>query len=211
MYPVLTIGIAGGTGSGKSTLANNIATQFAGRIAVLHHDDYYKANDAISLKERTALNYDAPEAFETELLLTHLRALKNGEGVACPQYDFEVYNRAKATRYVAPAPVVLLDGILILQDPALCELLDIKIFVDAEADVRILRRLMRDVRRRGRSVESVVNQYLNTVKPMHDRYVEPSKKNADLIVPGGGKNRAASEMLAARIEWHLAESAKHGK
>lgn len=194
------IGIAGGTGSGKTTLAENIANRFGDRISVLRHDDYYKAHDALSYEERSQLNYDHPDAFDTPLLLSHIRALKAGETIEAPVYDYTVHNRSDQTRTVLPSPVILLEGILIFECPELVELLDMKVFVDTDADVRILRRILRDVRERGRTLESVVTQYLTTVKPMHEAFVEPSKKRADVIIPEGGKNPVAYEMLIGRIE-----------
>ena len=197
------IGIAGGTGSGKTTITRRITEQFGGQVSVLYHDNYYKAHHDLSLEERSRLNYDHPEAFDRQLFLEHLAALKNGLPVECPVYDYTVHNRSDKTVKVAPAPVVIVEGILILQDPDLCDLLDIKLFVDTDADVRILRRILRDVRERGRTLESVVDQYLTTVKPMHELFVEPSRKQADLIVPEGGHNKVALDMILQRIRAHL--------
>ena len=200
MKDVMIIGIAGGTGSGKTTLARNIAKRFGERISVLRHDDYYKAHDDLTLEERATLNYDHPDAFDTPLLLSHIRALKRGEAVEAPVYDYTVHNRSQKTRTVTPSPVVLLEGILIFDSAQIVELLDMKIYVDTDADVRILRRILRDVRERSRTLESVVSQYLSTVKPMHEAFVEPSKKHADIIIPEGGKNPVAYEMIIGRIE-----------
>lgn len=208
---VFLIGIAGGTGSGKTTLAENIAHRFGDRISVLRHDDYYKAHDALSYEERSALNYDHPDAFDTPLLLSHIRALKAGESVEAPIYDYTAHNRSGRTRTVAPSPVILLEGILIFECAELVELLDMKVFVDTDADVRILRRILRDVRERGRTLESVVGQYLTTVKPMHEAFVEPSKKRADVIIPEGGKNPVAYEMLIGRIEQQFARTKADGQ
>jgi len=203
MAKSLFIGIAGGTGSGKTTITRRITEQFGGQVSVLYHDNYYKAHHDLSLEERSRLNYDHPEAFDRQLFLEHLAALKNGLPVECPVYDYTVHNRSDKTVKVAPAPVVIVEGILILQDPDLCDLLDIKLFVDTDADVRILRRILRDVRERGRTLESVVDQYLTTVKPMHELFVEPSRRQADLIVPEGGHNQVALDMILERIRAHL--------
>ena len=199
----LTIGIAGGTGSGKTTITRRIIREFGEDVAILHHDSYYKAHDNMSYEERAKLNYDHPDAFDTDQMVEHIRALKRGEEIQCPVYDFTVHNRSSKTTEVRPARVLVVEGILIFADRAVCDELDIKLFVDTDADVRILRRIVRDVRDRGRSLESVVNQYLTTVKPMHERYVEPSKRNADLIIPEGGKNAVAMEMVMERIRGFL--------
>ncbi len=172
-------------------------------VSVIYHDNYYKAHDDFNYEQRSLLNYDCPDAFDTELMMRDLKRLRAGEAVRCPVYDYTVHNRSEKTVLVKPSPVVLVEGILILQDPRLCELLDIKIFVDTDADERILRRIVRDVRDRGRSLESVVDQYLTTVKPMHEMYVEPSKRNADIIVPEGGHNLVAMDMLTERIRAHV--------
>jgi uridine kinase len=199
MQKPLIIGIAGGSGSGKTTLAERIAAHFGDNVAMLRHDDYYKAQGALSLAERAAINYDHPDAFDTDLLIEHLSALVNGETVEAPIYDYTVHNRSSEIRTVAPRQVILLEGILIFECPALRQLLDIKIFVDTDADVRILRRIARDVKGRGRSLDSVIDQYLTTVKPMHEAFVEPSKKYADIIVPEGGRNAVAFELIIARL------------
>ena len=200
---VIVIGIAGGTGSGKTTLAKNIAKHFGNKISMLRHDDYYKCHDDIPLAERANLNYDHPDAFDKELLHTHIDMLKRGEAVDSPTYDYKVHNRSAETRHVPATPVVVLEGILVFEDKELLEKLDMKIFVDTDADVRILRRITRDVKQRGRTLDSVVKQYLKTVKPMHEAFVEPSKKHADIIIPEGGKNPVAYNMLITEIEKHL--------
>ena len=200
---VLTIGIAGGTGSGKTTITKRIVREFSENVAVLHHDSYYKAHDELPYAERCRLNYDHPNAFDTDLMLAHVRALKRGETVRCPVYDFTVHNRSDKTVEVRPARVLVVEGILIFAEPELCREMDIKLFVDTDADVRILRRIVRDVRDRGRSLDSVVKQYLNTVKPMHEEFVEPSKRNADLIIPEGGRNQVAMEIVMERIRGFL--------
>ena len=199
----MVIGIAGGTGSGKTTLTLGLKERFGDAVSILYHDSYYKRHDELPFEERCKLNYDHPDAFDTPLLVSDLRALCRGETVFSPTYDYTVHNRAAETAEVRPAPVVLVEGILIFAEPALRALMDIKIFVDTDADVRILRRIMRDVKKRGRSLDSVVQQYLTTVKPMHEQFVEPSKRYADLIVPEGGKNAVAMDMIVQRVKGHL--------
>ena len=210
MIDVITIGIAGGTGSGKTTITRRLLQRFPDSVSVVYHDNYYKAHNDMSYEERSKLNYDCPDAFDTELLLRDLAALRRGEEIRCPVYDYTVHNRSDKTVLVKPAPVVIVEGILIFEDKRICDLLDIKIFVDTDADVRILRRIVRDVRDRGRSLESVVDQYLTTVKPMHEMYVEPSKRNADIIIPEGGHNLVAMDMLIERINAHVNGAAKNG-
>jgi uridine kinase len=161
-------------------------------------------------EERAKLNYDQPDAFDTDQLIEAVRALKKGRSVICPVYDYSIHDRSEKTITVKPAKVVIVEGILIFENKELCELMDIKVFVDADADVRILRRIVRDVRDRGRSLESVVNQYLSTVKPMHEKYVEPSKRNADIIVPEGGHNKVALELLMERVRAHLEGKSANG-
>ena len=202
----MTIGIAGGTGSGKTTLANNIIAQFGDRIAILRHDDYYKSHDELSFSEREKLNYDPPDAFDTPLLCEHLCALMRGEAVESPTYEYKIHNRSSVTRRVEPRPVILLEGILIFENSELLSLLDLKVFVDTDPDVRIIRRIVRDVKERARTLDSVVMQYLSRVKPMHEAFVEPTKKRADIIIPEGGNNPAAYGILSYRIEKHLSEN-----
>ena len=200
----IIIGIAGGTGSGKTTLANRLKAHFGENEAILiSHDNYYKRHDDMPFEQRSHLNYDHPDAFDTELMIEQLQALKAGRTVECPTYDYTIHNRAAATITLRPAPVILVEGILLFVDPELCKLFDFKIFVDADADERILRRIRRDVKVRGRSLDSVVTQYLTTVKPMHEAFVEPSKRKADIIVPQGGENEAALQMLVRYIDNHL--------
>lgn len=206
MKDVLVIGIAGGSGSGKTTLAKNIAEYFADRISILRHDDYYRAQDDIPMKVRVQTNYDHPHAFDTELLLAHLDALREGCDVESPIYDYANHTRSGETRHVKASSVILLEGILILENEEVRSRLDMKIFVDTDADVRIVRRIMRDVKKRGRSLESVTKQYLTTVKPMHDAFVEPSKRYADIIIPEGGKNPVACGTIIDKIERHLSGS-----
>ena len=200
---IITIGIAGGTGSGKTTITKRIMKEFGGEVSVLYHDNYYKRHDELSYAERTKLNYDHPNAFDTDLLVQHLDALRRGETVECPVYDYTVHNRSDKTITVKPAKVVVVEGILIFADPELCKRMDVKIFVDTDADVRILRRIVRDTRDRGRDLESIVTQYLATVKPMHEMFVEPSKRNADIIIPTGGHNRVATDFVMERIRAHI--------
>lgn len=206
----ILIGIAGGTGSGKTTLANKLIDRFGDdEVSLLRHDNYYKRHDDMPFEERTKLNYDHPDAFDTELLCRHIRMLKAGKAVEEPIYDYTVHNRSNQTITVRPAPVIILEGILIFADPELCDLMDIKVFVDTDADVRILRRITRDVKERGRSLDSVINQYLTTVKPMHEQFVEPSKRKADIIIPQGGENQVALDMLIQRIRHQLRHSNKN--
>lgn len=200
---ILTIGIAGGTGSGKTTITKRIVKRFGGDVSVIYYDNYYKARDDVPFEERAKLNYDHPNAFDTELFLRHIRELKSGKSIKCPIYDYAQHNRSKKTVLIHPARVLVIEGILIFADRELCSEMDIKIYVDTDADVRILRRITRDVRDRGRSLKSVIDQYLSTVKPMHEQFVEPSKKNADVIIPEGGHNEAAMSMVMERIRSDL--------
>ena len=202
---ILVIGIAGGTGSGKTTLMENLIRTFSGSVTLLSHDNYYRRHDELTYEERCKLNYDEPAALETDLMARHLDALRRGEAVDCPAYDFTVHNRSDKTIRIHPEKVIIVEGILIFENKALRDLMDVKIFVDTDADVRLCRRIKRDVRDRGRSLESVLAQYQNTVKPMHEQYVEPSKKYADIIVPEGGKNLVALDMIMGRIRRHLEE------
>lgn len=203
MSDVLVIGIAGGSGSGKTTLTNQIAAQFSEQVTIIKHDDYYKAHDDMDYEERSRLNYDHPNAFDTDLMIEHLKLLKEGKETECPVYDYTIHNRSKNTVIVKPGRVIIVEGILIFENRELCELMDIRIFVDTDDDLRIIRRIQRDVLERARSLESVISQYLNTVKPMHEQFVEPSKKNANIIVPEGGYNKVAMEMIRNRISSHL--------
>ena len=203
MDKVMVIGIAGGTGSGKTTITRKLIQRFGHEVSVIYHDNYYKAHHNMPYEERAKLNYDQPDAFDTDQLIEAVRALKKGRSVVCPVYDYSIHDRSEKTITVKPARVIIVEGILIFENKELCSLMDIKVFVDADADVRILRRIVRDVRDRGRSLESVVNQYLSTVKPMHEKYVEPSKRNADIIVPEGGHNKVALELLMERVRAHL--------
>ena len=205
MKSPIVIGIAGGSASGKTTLLRRLKESFPDDICFLSHDSYYRAHDEMTYEERTHLNYDCPEAFETDLLIRHLEQLKKGEGVDVPVYDFTVHNRSSELTRVEPAKVILVEGILIFADPLLRDQMDIRIFVDADADVRLLRRIKRDMNKRGRSLESITAQYLGTVKPMHDLYVEPSKQYAHMIVPEGGKNIRAAEMIESYLRSLLSD------
>lgn len=203
MENTLVIGIAGGTGSGKTTLMKNIVGRFGEDIAVISHDNYYKRHDELPYEERCKLNYDEPAAFDTELLVEHLNLLRQGQAIDCPVYDFTVHNRSNEIIHIEPKNVIIVEGIMIFENKPLRDLMDIKIFVDTDADIRLCRRIKRDVNKRGRSLESVLQQYQQTVKPMHDQYVEPSKRYADLIVLEGGKNLVALDMIMNRIQQHL--------
>ena len=198
------IGIAGGTGSGKTTLTEHLARRFGADISVVHHDNYYKRQN-VPFEIRCLQNYAHPDAFATDLMIEHLTALKAGQAIECPVYSYTDHNRTDETVTIHPTKVVIVEGILIFADKALRDLLDIKIFVETDADVRILRRALRDVEERGRSMQSVVQQYLTTVKPMHEQFVEPSRKFADIVVLEGGHNLVALDMIVQRIAGHIAE------
>ena len=198
LNPII-IGIAGGTGSGKSTLAENIRKEFADNISMLSHDYYYKSYSELAFDERKKLNYDHPDAFDTDLLIKHLKELKAGKTIYRPVYSFVSQTREDQTVEVVPKKVILLDGILIFENKELRDMMDIKIYVDTDADIRFIRRLLRDVKDRGRTLDSVIEQYRATVKPMHEQFVEPSKKYADIIVPEGGYNHVALNMIIEKI------------
>ena len=205
MDKILVIGIAGGTGSGKTTLMKRLVEAFGDVVTVLSHDNYYRRLDHMPLEERRLVNYDEPAALETELMSQHLSQLRNGQAIDCPVYDFAQHNRSDETLHIEPRQVIIVEGILIFENPELRDLMDIRIFVDTDADIRICRRIKRDVNKRGRSLESVIEQYQTTVKPMHEKYVEPSKKFAHIVVPEGGKNVVALDMIVGRIRRHLEE------
>jgi len=201
------IGVAGGTGSGKTTVSRRIWEAVGReRIAYLQHDNYYKDQSHLTAEERARTNYDHPDSLETSLMVSHLRELRAGRPVNIPVYDFSIHNRSKETLRINPAKVILVEGILIFVEPTLSELMDMRIFVDTDADIRFIRRLRRDMVERGRSLDSIVQQYLGTVRPMHMEFVEPSKRYADIIVPQGGDNRVAMEMIVSRIQALLRES-----
>ncbi|WP_295858584.1 uridine kinase [uncultured Oscillibacter sp.] len=199
----ILIGVAGGTGSGKTTLTHHLKEHFGEDVTVIGHDSYYKRQEGKTYEERAKQNYDHPSAFDTDLLIEHLQALKRGESIQCPVYSYTDHNRTDQTVTVHPAKVIIVEGILIFQNPVLRDMFDIKLFVETDADERILRRALRDVEERGRTLQSVVTQYLTTVKPMHDQYVEPSRKYADIIVLEGGHNLVALEMIMQRIQNHI--------
>lgn len=202
----LIIGVAGGTGSGKTTLTRRLAERFGDDLCVIYHDNYYRAHNDIDYEERCRLNYDHPEAFETEQLVKDLKQLRLGNAIHCPVYNFTIHNRSQDTVLIPSTPVIVIDGILILEDPDLRDMMDIKVFVDTDADVRILRRIERDINERGRSLASIRDQYLKTVKPMHEKFVEPSRKYADIVIPEGGRNTVALEMLFLRIRAFIEEA-----
>ncbi len=206
MSDIMVIGIAGGTGSGKTTLTRKLIESFGADVSIIHHDNYYKAHHNMSFEERARLNYDHPLAFDTEQLIRDLRRLKRGQTIQSPVYDYTIHDRTDKTVTIKPTRVIVVEGILIYESRELCREMDIKIYVDTDADVRILRRIMRDVRDRGRSLESVIDQYLTTVKPMHEQFVEPSKRRADVIIPEGGQNKVALEMVIERVRAHLAQN-----
>lgn len=196
----LVLGVAGGTASGKTTMANRVLDLVGGaQVAYLPHDAYYKHQPHLSFEERTQVNYDHPNSLETELLIAHVRLLLAGKPAERPIYDFKNHLRTQETHPVVPCPVILVDGILIYTDPVLRDLMDIKLYVDTDSDLRFIRRMLRDVRERGRTLESVIEQYLLTVRPMHMQFVEPSKRYADVIIPEGGMNQVAIDMVVSRL------------
>jgi uridine kinase len=202
----VVIGIAGGTGSGKTTVAHVILERVgADSIAFLAHDAYYRDLSHLSTAQRDMINFDHPDSLETDLLVTHLKSLRNWETVEIPIYDFTTHSRTDQTWKIEPSPVILVEGILIFAEPSLCEVFDVKIFVDTPPDIRFIRRLQRDIQERGRSVDSVIHQYSTTVRPMHLEFVEPSKRVADVIIPEGGLNTVAMDMVVARIESLLSD------
>jgi uridine kinase len=205
--PPIVIAIAGGTGSGKTTLTHDVLDKVgAEHIALLPHDAYYKDLSHLPFEHRSQINYDHPNSLETELLVQHIKQLKKGAPIHLPIYDFKAHTRTVETICVDPKPVILVEGILIFVERELRDLFDVKIFVDTDADLRLIRRLQRDIAERGRTAESVINQYLTTVRPMHLEFVEPSKRYADLIIPEGGMNTVAMDMVVARIRALLAEA-----
>lgn len=202
----VVLGVAGGSGSGKSTVVRAVGRELEeGTTCVLHHDAYYRDLSHLPFEDRVGVNFDHPDSLETELMVEHVRRLLAGVEVEVPTYDFATHTRAAATERRTPTPVVILDGILVLADPRLREVMDLKVFVDTEADLRLIRRIRRDVIRRGRTADSVIAQYEATVRPMHLEFVEPSKRWADLVVPEGGYNRVAVDLVMARLRTLLAE------
>lgn len=200
----IIIGIAGGTGSGKSTFTNRLRDRFGDNITVIYHDNYYKRHDDIPFEERKKLNYDHPDALETDLLIEHIKRLRNGESIECPVYDYTVHNRSDKTVRIDPRKIILIEGILLLADPRLRSLLDIKIYVEADADERILWRILRDVKERGRDIDNIVEQYLTTVKPRHYLYVEPTRATADIVI-NSGMNDVAFDIVQSKIRLMLEE------
>ena len=197
LNPIL-IGIAGGTGSGKSTFTDRLKALFGDDVTVIYHDNYYRRHDELTFEQRKVINYDHPDSLETELLLEHLKALKNGEPVMCPVYDFSQHNRSDKFVEIRPSSIIILEGILVLADERLREMMDIKIFVDADADERILRRARRDMLERGRDIENIMDQYLTTVKPMHYMYIEPTRHYADIVI-NSGMNEVAFDLVATKV------------
>ena len=200
----IMIGIAGGTGSGKSTFTNRLKDYFGDDVTVIYHDNYYRQRDDMTYQERTKVNYDHPSALETELLVEHLKMLREGKSIDCPIYDFTQHNRSNKSYTIHPSKIFLIEGILIFSDEQLRDLFDIKIFVEADADERILRRVVRDVKERGRDIDNIMEQYLTTVKPMHALYVEPTKTTADIII-NSGMNDVAFDIMRTKIETLLKE------
>ena len=200
----IIIGIAGGTGSGKSTFTNRLKKRFGDHVTVIYHDNYYRRHDDISFEERKKINYDHPDSLETELLIEHLEQLKNGQSIMCPVYDYTVHNRSNDVVEIKPSNIIILEGILVLSDERLRQMVDIKVFVDADADERILRRVLRDVKERGRDIDNIIEQYLTTVKPMHYLYVEPMKMYADIVI-NSGMNEVALDLVANKISSLLEE------
>lgn len=200
MDKICIVGIAGGSASGKTTIVNLIKESFGDDIVVISHDSYYKKHDDLSFDERTRLNYDHPSSFDTELMIEDIKKLKNNEEIDVPVYDYTVHNRSDQTIHVVPKKVIIIEGILILENPELRDLMDIKVYVETDADERLMRRIQRDINERARSVDSVLTQYRQTVKPMHDRFVEPSKKYADIIIPRGGENKTGINILTEHLK-----------
>ena len=200
----IIIGIAGGTGSGKSTFTRRLKEEFKENVAVIYHDNYYRRQDEIPFEDHIKANYDHPDSLETQLLLEHLHLLKDGKAIDCPVYDYSQHNRSNETIHIEPKPIIITEGILLLADKRLRNLLDIKIYVEADADERILRRVVRDVKERGRDIDNIVEQYLTTVKPMHYLYVEPTKSMADIII-NSGMNNVAFDMVRSKIHLMLRE------
>ena len=195
----IMIGIAGGSGSGKSTFTNRLKKEFGDQVTVIYHDNYYRSNDGIPFEVRQKVNYDHPDAFETDLLIAHLKALRRGESVQCPVYNYAEHNRSQETTELRPSRITIIEGILVLENPELRSLFDIKIYVEADADERIIRRIIRDVKERGRHVEDISEQYLTTVKPMHYLYVEPTKALADIVI-NSGMNDVAFDLMRTKIQ-----------
>lgn len=203
MEDIFVVGVAGGSASGKTTIVQQIRDHFGDAIEVIGHDSYYLAHDGMTYEERSRLNYDHPDSFETARLIRDVKALKAGKTVERPVYDYAIHNRSAETVTVRPRPIILLEGILVLENQELRDLMDLKVFVDTDADERIMRRISRDTLERARSIESIITQYRDTVKPMHDRFVEPTKYYADVIIPWGGENTVGIDMLKKYLETKL--------
>lgn len=200
----IIIGIAGGTGSGKSTFTNRLKEEFNEDVAVIYHDNYYRRQDEVPFEDRKKVNYDHPDSLETQLLLEHLHMLKDGMTIECPVYDYSQHNRSDQILHIEPRKIIIVEGILLLADKRIRDLLDIKIYVEADADERILRRVVRDVKERGRDIDNIVEQYLTTVKPMHYLYVEPTRAMADIII-NSGMNNVAFDIVRSKIRLMLTE------
>lgn len=200
----MIIGVAGGTGSGKSTFTRRLKEEFMDDVAILYHDSYYRRQDDVPFEERLKVNYDHPDSLETQLLLEHLHMLRDGKAIECPVYDYNLYNRSSETVHIEPKRIIIVEGILLLADKRLRDLMDIKIYVEADADERILRRIVRDVKERGRDIDGIVEQYLTTVKPMHYLYVEPTRAMADIVI-NSGMNNVAFDIVRSKIQLMLEE------
>ena len=200
---ICIVGIAGGTASGKTTIVRKIKESFGDDIVVINHDSYYKAHNDLSYEDRTKLNYDHPDSFDTERMIEDVKKLKNNEEVDIPVYDFSIHNRVDATVHIIPKNVIIIEGILVLENKALRDLMDIKVFVDTDADERLMRRIRRDMEERARSIDSILTQYRDTVKPMHEQFIEPSKKYADIIIPRGGENLTGIAILQQHLKMML--------
>ncbi len=207
---VCIVGIAGGTASGKTTIVRRIKEKFGDDIAVINHDSYYKAHDDLSYEDRSRLNYDHPSSFDTDLMIEDVKKLKDNIPIDMPVYDYTIHNRSDVTVHVVPKRVIILEGILILESKALRDLMDIKVFVDTDADERLMRRIKRDMIERARSIDSILTQYTETVKPMHEQFVEPSKKYADIIIPRGGENLTGITILQEHLKLMMADGEKRG-
>lgn len=199
MTDIKIIAVAGGSASGKSSIVKQIDETFEDDLIVIGHDNYYKAHDDISFDQRSKLNYDYPGAFDNELFYADLLKLQQGQSIDMPRYDYTIHTRSKETTRISPSKVILIEGILVLEDKKIRDITDTKVFIDADSDVRLQRRILRDTKERGRSLESVLEQYIKQVKPMHEKYVEPTKKYADIIIPRGAKNSKGIEILIKHI------------
>ncbi|MCX4267064.1 MAG: uridine kinase [Lachnospiraceae bacterium] len=200
MQNTIIIGIAGGSASGKTTVAARLKESFTNDLILICHDSYYLSHNDLPYEERCKINYDHPNAFDTERMISDIHQLKKGIPIQCPIYDYSIHNRSKEVIQISPAKVIVIEGILIFENESLRNLMDIKVFVDTDADIRFIRRMLRDINERARSIDSIVEQYTTTVKPMHDKFVEPSKRYADLIIPRGGQNEVAISMLINRVK-----------